>query len=69
MRQLANRDQSPALWVRLGVLLARVERTEASVHALKQGSWLHRQQGQHRRAAVVQTIIRQIQGGSFPRAA
>ncbi|MEM6991083.1 MAG: hypothetical protein AAF721_11315 [Myxococcota bacterium] len=69
LRQLAHRDQRPAVWVRLGVLLARAERTEASVDALKQGWWLHRREGQHRRAAVVAELIERVEAGCFPLAA
>lgn len=66
---MAQRDASPAVWVRLGAVLAQCERVEASVDAFKQGWWLHRQRGQHRRAAVVQRLIERVQAGCFPRAA
>ncbi|MBL4685249.1 MAG: hypothetical protein JKY37_11715 [Nannocystaceae bacterium] len=69
LRQLANRDQHAATWVRLGVLLAQLGRTEASVNALKQGGWLHRQRGQPRRATVVEGLIAGVLANSHGLAA
>ena len=69
LRELANRDQQPAVWVRLGALLARCERHDASIDALKQGRWLHQRNGQARRAAVVSELICQVRRGEFPNAA
>ena len=69
LRELASRDQLPAAWVRLGAMLARCERTDAAVDALRQGWWLHRQTGQTRRADVVAKLIDQVRAGAFPNAA
>ena len=63
LRELANRDQQPAVWVRLGALLARCERADASIDALKQGRWLHQRNGQVRRADVVSELISQVERG------
>lgn len=69
LRELANRDQTPAAWVRLGAALARAERTDAAIDAFKQGCWLHRRAGHLRRAAVVTGLIEQVRVGAFPAAA
>jgi hypothetical protein len=50
-------------------MLGRCRRVDAAIDALKQGCWLHRRAGQHRRAAVVSSLIEQLQAGDFPRAA
>lgn len=69
MRQLAHRDGSAAAWVRLGVILARCGKHDASLEALKQGRYLHRRAGQRRRADVVARVAEQIRQGHDLRAA
>ena len=69
LRELANRDQDAAAWVRLGAMLAHCERSEASVDAFKQGWFLHRRRGDHRRAAVVSSLIERVRSGVWPHAA
>jgi len=69
LRQLANRDQTPAAWTRLGAMLARCHKHDAAIDALKQGWWLHRQAGHDRRAQVVSGLIEQLRAGRFPNAA
>jgi len=69
LRQLADRDQAPGVWVRLGVELARIERLDDAVEAFKQGWFLHRRAGHRRQADVVSTLIDQLRDGQFPLAA
>lgn len=69
LRQLADRDQSPGAWVRLGVELARIEQLDEALAAFKQGWFLHRRAGHRRRADVVSTLIDQLRDGQFPLAA
>lgn len=63
LRQLANRDQRPAVWVRLGIVLERSGRASQAIDALKQGAWLHRQAGAPRRAEVVTALIERLLQG------
>ncbi len=69
LRQLAQRDGSAAAWVRLGVILARCGKHDASLEALKQGRYIHRRAGQRRRADVVARLTEQLRQGHDLRAA
>ncbi len=57
LRELANRDQNAAVWVRLGAALTQCGRSAGAVDAFKQGWWLFRQRGEDRKAAVVTRLI------------
>jgi len=69
LRQLVNRDGSAAAWVRLGVQLTRRGKFDAAIDALKQGQFLHRQEGNRRRAAVVGGLLDKVGDGGFSAAA
>jgi predicted TPR repeat methyltransferase len=57
LAELANREQDPATWVRLGAMLMRAGKGPAAIDALKQGLWLHRMRHDQRRASVVIALI------------
>lgn len=63
LRQLADRDRSAAAWIRLGVALARLGKTDDAIDALAQGRFLHRRAKSRRRADVVAGLIDQIRDG------
>lgn len=62
-REVVARDRNGAAWVRLGVLLARAGRVDAALDALKQGQFLHRRAGLHRRAEIVAGLIERTRNG------
>ncbi len=57
LAELARREQDAATWVRLGVMLERAGRLPSAVDALEQGLWLLRRHRDHRRAAVVSSLL------------
>lgn len=57
LRELANRDQEPAIWVRLGAALTQCGRSAGAMDAFKQGWWLFRRRGDDRKAEVVTRLI------------
>ena len=69
LRQLVDRDQSPGVWVRLGVELARCGRLDDAADALKRGAFMHRRAGSRRRADVVSALVDQLRSGDIPFAA
>ncbi len=63
LRDLVTQHESAAAWVLLGSMLRRARRDSEALAALRQGLWLHRQDGADRRVRTVARLILALDPG------